>query len=84
MEIALLASMDFADRALSEYRGLNLASYLGFDLSRFDLFRHVLHLGNRIQCRCLLPSLFRCFSSAPRITSGRLRVSSPMNDNLPS
>ena len=61
MEIALLASMDFADRALSEYRGLNLVSFLGFDLSWSDLFRHVLHLRNRIQCLCLLPSLSRCF-----------------------
>jgi hypothetical protein len=40
MEIILLASMEFADGALSEKRGFFLKSFLGFDPSRFDLFRH--------------------------------------------
>jgi len=37
MEIALLASMEFADGALSEKRGMILKSFPGF-----DLFRHIL------------------------------------------
>ena len=40
MEIFLLASMVFADGALSEYRGLILERFPGFDPSRFDLFSH--------------------------------------------
>jgi hypothetical protein len=41
MEIDLLASMVFADGALSIGRGLYLQGILGFDPSRFDLFSHV-------------------------------------------
>jgi hypothetical protein len=33
--------MEFADGALSDKRGFRLKSFLGFDPSRFDLFRHV-------------------------------------------
>lgn len=40
MEILLLASMVFADGALSEHRGLILKRFPGFDPSRFDLFSH--------------------------------------------
>jgi hypothetical protein len=40
MEILLLASMEFADGALSIERGSDLKGILGFDPSRFDLFRH--------------------------------------------
>jgi hypothetical protein len=40
MELFLLASMEFADGALSENRGCDLKSFPGFDPSRFDLFRH--------------------------------------------
>jgi hypothetical protein len=40
MKKSLLASMEFADRALSAKRGCGLKSFPGFDLSRFDLFRH--------------------------------------------
>jgi hypothetical protein len=40
MEIDLLASMEFADGALSEQRDCHLKRFPGFDPSRFDLFRH--------------------------------------------
>jgi len=41
MEIDLLASMVFADGALSIGRSLCLQGIFGFDPSRFDLFSHV-------------------------------------------
>jgi hypothetical protein len=40
MKKSLVASAEFADRALSEQRGGGLKGFPGFDLSRFDLFRH--------------------------------------------
>ena len=41
MEFCLLASMVFADGALSENRSHCFGTFIGFDPPRFDLFRHV-------------------------------------------
>jgi hypothetical protein len=60
MEFILLASMVFADGALSEQRGFILKSFPGFDPSRFDLFSHVSLVQSLSDLRySLISSLYR-------------------------